>query len=64
LENLKEREVGRLRHRWGNNIRTDVWEIRWKFWTGFIWLRIGSIGGPSDHGSELSGSINGGEFLT
>jgi hypothetical protein len=30
---------------------------------GFFWLRIGFSGGPCECGSELSGSIKGGNFL-
>jgi hypothetical protein len=32
-------------------------------WTGFICLRIGTSGGPCEHGNEPSGSIKGGEIL-
>jgi hypothetical protein len=28
-----------------NDIKTDLREIGWEMWTGFIWLRIGSNGG-------------------
>jgi hypothetical protein len=32
-------------------------------WTGMIWLMIGTAGGTSECGNELSGAINCGEFL-
>jgi len=27
------------------NIKKDLKEIGWEEWTGFIWLRIGTVGG-------------------
>jgi hypothetical protein len=39
-----KRPLGRPGHRWKDNIRTDLREIRW-MWTGFIWLRIRTSGG-------------------
>jgi hypothetical protein len=32
-------------------------------WTGFIWLRIGTVTGSCGHGAELSDSIKCGEIL-
>jgi hypothetical protein len=32
-------------------------------WTGFIWLRIGTVAGSFEHGNEPSGSIKGRELL-
>jgi hypothetical protein len=32
-------------------------------WTGFIWLRIWTVAGPSEHGIEPSVSIKCGGFL-
>jgi hypothetical protein len=33
-------------------------------WTGFIWLRIGTlVAGSCEHGTKLSGSIKGGKFV-
>jgi hypothetical protein len=32
--------------------------------TGFIWLRIGTSGGPCKHGNEPSYSIQGWEIMT
>jgi hypothetical protein len=39
-----ERITRRSRHRWEDNLRMDLREISW-VWTGFTWLRIGTIGG-------------------
>jgi hypothetical protein len=33
-------------------------------WTGFIWLRIGTVGGKCEHGNEPSVFIIAGNFLT
>jgi len=30
---------------WEDNIGMDLQEVRWGSWTGFIWLRIGTVGG-------------------
>jgi hypothetical protein len=38
-----KRPLGRPRRRWEDNIRMDLREIGW---TGLIWLRIGTSGGP------------------
>ena len=32
--------LGRPRHRWECNIKMDFQEVRWRAWTGLIWLRI------------------------
>jgi hypothetical protein len=32
-------------------------------WTGFMWLRIGQVEGPCEHGNEPSGSIKFWEIL-
>jgi hypothetical protein len=41
-----KRPLGKPRHRWKDNIRMDLREIRWEvMWTGFMWLRIGTSGG-------------------
>jgi hypothetical protein len=39
-----KKPLGRPRCRWENNIITDVQEVGWGTWTGFIWLRIGTGG--------------------
>jgi hypothetical protein len=40
-----KRPLGRPRLRWENGIKMDLGEIVWGVWSGFIWLRIGIIGG-------------------
>jgi hypothetical protein len=40
--------LGRERHRWVDNIKMDLVEIRQCGWTGLVWIRIGTSG-------ELSG---------
>jgi hypothetical protein len=34
-----------------------------KLWTGFICLRIGTVGNSCEHGNEPSGSVKVGTFL-
>jgi hypothetical protein len=36
-----KRSLGRLRHRWEDNIKMDLKETGW-VWTVFIWLRVGT----------------------
>jgi hypothetical protein len=36
---------GRPRHRWEDNITSDLRELGGKVWTGCIWIRIGTSGG-------------------
>jgi hypothetical protein len=38
------RPLGRPRHRWEDNIETDL-QVGWGAWTGSIWLSIGTGGG-------------------
>jgi hypothetical protein len=38
------RPLGRARHRWEDNIKTDLQEVGWGAWTGSIWLRIRTRG--------------------
>jgi hypothetical protein len=40
LENLKE-SPGQMQHRQEENSQTDLREIGWGIWIGFIWLRQG-----------------------
>jgi hypothetical protein len=42
-----ERLLGRSRRRWVDSIKMDLIEIGWGGlgWIGFIWLRIGTVGG-------------------
>jgi len=38
------RPFGRPRHRWKDNIKMDIKEVRWVTWARLIWLRIGTGG--------------------
>jgi hypothetical protein len=40
----RKKPLGRPRHRWEDNIKIDLREVRWG-WTGLIWRRIGTGGG-------------------
>jgi len=40
-----ERPLGRHRHRWEDNIRTDLQEVGWGAWTELIWFMMGTGGG-------------------
>jgi hypothetical protein len=41
-----KRPLGRPRRRWEDGIKMDLREIGWGgVWSGFTWLRIGTIGG-------------------
>jgi hypothetical protein len=37
--------LGRPRRRWEDGIKVDLREVGWGVWSGFIWLRIGTVGG-------------------
>jgi hypothetical protein len=41
----RKRPLGRLRHRWEDNIKMDFQEVGCDVGTGSRWLRIGSGGG-------------------
>jgi hypothetical protein len=41
-----KRPLGRPRRRWEHGIKMDLREIVWGVWSGFTWLRIGTVGGP------------------
>jgi hypothetical protein len=41
----ERRPLGRPRRRWENGIRMDLEEIGFGVWSGFTWLRIGTVGG-------------------
>jgi hypothetical protein len=43
--NLRERPMGRSRHRCEDNIRMDLKEVGCGVWTGLGWLRIETGGG-------------------
>jgi hypothetical protein len=38
------RPLGRPRRRWEDGIKMDLREIGWGVWSGFTWLRIGTVG--------------------
>jgi hypothetical protein len=40
----EKKPLGRLRHRWMDNIRMDLGKVGLMLWTRFIWLRIGTGG--------------------
>jgi hypothetical protein len=40
-----KRPLGRPRRRWEDGIKLDLREIGWGVWSGFTWLRIGTVGG-------------------
>jgi hypothetical protein len=40
-----KRSLGRLRHRWEDNIKMGLQQVGWGAWTEVIWLRIGTGGG-------------------
>jgi hypothetical protein len=40
-----KRPLTRYKRRWEENIRIDLRGIRWRVWTGCIWLRIRTSGG-------------------
>jgi hypothetical protein len=40
-----KRSLERPRRRWEDDIKMDLREIGWGVWSGFTWLRIGTVGG-------------------
>jgi hypothetical protein len=40
-----KRPLGRPRRRWEDGIKMDLTEIVGGVWSGFTWLRIGTVGG-------------------
>jgi hypothetical protein len=40
-----KRPLGTPRRGWEGGIEMDLREIGWGGWSGFIWLRIGTVGG-------------------
>jgi type IV secretory pathway TrbF-like protein len=38
----EKRPLGKSRHRWKDNIKSYLLEIRMWVWIGFIWLTIGT----------------------
>jgi hypothetical protein len=45
METPKEKTLERPRRRWEDGIKVDLMEIGWGVWSGFSWLRIGTVGG-------------------
>jgi hypothetical protein len=39
------RQLGRPKYRWEDNIKMDLQEVGWRAWTGLMWLRIRTGGG-------------------
>jgi hypothetical protein len=39
------RPLERPRHRWEDGIKMDLEDIGWGVWSGFTWLRTGTVGG-------------------
>jgi hypothetical protein len=40
-----KRPLERPRRRWKDGIKTDLGKSGWGVWSGFSWLRIGTVGG-------------------
>jgi hypothetical protein len=40
-----KRPLERPRHRWEDGIKMNIRQIVWEVWSGFSWLRIGTVGG-------------------
>jgi hypothetical protein len=40
-----KRPLGRPRRRWEEGIKVELGEVGWGVWSGFTWLRIGTVGG-------------------
>jgi hypothetical protein len=40
-----KRLLERPRRRWEDGIKMELREIGWGVWSGFTWLRLGSVGG-------------------
>jgi hypothetical protein len=40
-----KRPLERQRHRWEDGIKMNIRQIVWEVWSGFSWLRIGTVGG-------------------
>jgi hypothetical protein len=40
-----KRTLERPRRRWEDGLKMEFGEIGWGVWSGFTWLRIGTVGG-------------------
>jgi hypothetical protein len=40
-----KRPLVRPRHRWEDGLKMDLRETGWGVWSGFIWIRIATVGG-------------------
>jgi hypothetical protein len=40
-----KRPLGTPTRRWEDGMKMDLEEIFWGVWSGFFWLRIGTVGG-------------------
>jgi hypothetical protein len=56
---LRERELGRLRHRWADNIKMDLKELGCG---GMDWINLAHDRGTCECGNETSGAIKCGKF--
>jgi hypothetical protein len=39
------RPLEKPRRRWEDGIKMDLRETGWEVWSGFTWLRLGTVGG-------------------
>jgi hypothetical protein len=40
-----KRPLGRQWRRWENRMKMGLSEIVWRVWSGFTWLKVGTVGG-------------------
>jgi hypothetical protein len=60
-----KRPLGRPRHRWEDNIKTDLQEVGGGSWRlDGVGSGQGQVAGVCGYGEEFSSSINTGNFLT
>jgi hypothetical protein len=50
----KKKLLGRPRSSWEDGIKMDLREMGWGVWSGFSWLRIGTVAGSCVCGDEPS----------
>jgi hypothetical protein len=56
------RQLGRPRRRWEDDIKIDLQELECGVYIGLSWLRMGQVAGTCECGNELWGSIKCREF--